>query len=252
MPYAKETLERLRSAGWQVFFATNNSTATRDEYVTRLKTLGLGGDLEHVVTSAYATAHYLERLQPKPKDVLVIGADGLPRRPPTPSSSASTSTSRMRSSRRRSARSSRARDSSAAIAIARIRWRGVCSRAPARSSRRSRSRRVSARCASGNRSRSCSRRPFAEPRSALDQEMQDSRSSSVTAPSTTWSLLTGSALSACSSSLVSLRSRRCMARRARRRRIVWCARSRSSSGCPISKTSNVAGTAVSLPTWRRR
>ena len=77
MPYAKETLERLRMAGWQVFFATNNSTATRDEYVTRLASLGLGGDLEHVVTSAYATAHYLERLQPKPKDVLVIGADGL-------------------------------------------------------------------------------------------------------------------------------------------------------------------------------
>ncbi len=77
MPYARETLTRLRSAGWQVFFATNNSTATRDEYVTRLASLGLGGDLEHVVTSAYATAHYLERLQPKPKDVLVVGADGL-------------------------------------------------------------------------------------------------------------------------------------------------------------------------------
>src|ERR1700682_3418985 len=77
MPQAKETLDRLRTAGWQVFFATNNSTATRDEYVTRLARLGLGGDLEHVITSAYATAHYLERLQPKPKDVLVIGADGL-------------------------------------------------------------------------------------------------------------------------------------------------------------------------------
>ncbi|HLQ05785.1 MAG TPA: HAD-IIA family hydrolase [Verrucomicrobiae bacterium] len=77
MPYAKETLDRLRNAGWQVFFATNNSTATRDEYVARLTTLGLGGDLEHVITSAYATAHYLERLEPKPKDVLVIGADGL-------------------------------------------------------------------------------------------------------------------------------------------------------------------------------
>src|SRR5690349_4904311 len=29
MPYAKEALTRLRAAGWQVFFATNNSTATR-------------------------------------------------------------------------------------------------------------------------------------------------------------------------------------------------------------------------------
>jgi len=77
MPHARETLERLRKAGWQVFFATNNSTATREEYVARLSRLGLGGDLDHVITSAYATAHYLERLTPKPKDVLVIGADGL-------------------------------------------------------------------------------------------------------------------------------------------------------------------------------
>jgi 4-nitrophenyl phosphatase len=77
MPGAKETLERLRRAGWQVFFATNNSTATRDEYVQRLSKLGLGGDAEHIVTSAYATAHYLERLDPKPRDVYVVGADGL-------------------------------------------------------------------------------------------------------------------------------------------------------------------------------
>ncbi|MGH2490698.1 MAG: HAD-IIA family hydrolase, partial [Candidatus Limnocylindria bacterium] len=77
MPNAKETLERLRRAGWQVFFATNNSTATREEYVQRLTTLGLGGDADHIVTSAYATAHYLERLDPTPKDVFVVGANGL-------------------------------------------------------------------------------------------------------------------------------------------------------------------------------
>lgn len=77
MPYARETLDRLRAAGWQVFFATNNSTASRGEYVLRLSGLGLGGDLEHIVTSAYATAHYLERLDPKPRDVFVVGADGL-------------------------------------------------------------------------------------------------------------------------------------------------------------------------------
>ena len=77
MPHAKETIERLRRAEWQVFFATNNSTATRDEYVRRLSTLGLGGDIQHIVTSAYATAHYLERLDPRPRDVYVVGADGL-------------------------------------------------------------------------------------------------------------------------------------------------------------------------------
>lgn len=77
LPYAHETLARLRRAGWRVFFATNNSTATRDEYVARLGRLGLGGDLEHVITSAYATAHHLERRDPKPRDVLVLGAEAL-------------------------------------------------------------------------------------------------------------------------------------------------------------------------------
>ena len=77
MPHARETLDRLRGAGWQVFFATNNSTASRTEYVKRLASLRLGGDEEHVVTSAFATALYLERLEPKPKDVFVVGADGL-------------------------------------------------------------------------------------------------------------------------------------------------------------------------------
>src|ERR1700716_3524635 len=77
MPYARQALDRLRKAKWDIFFATNNSTATRLDYVRRLQTLGLGGDLDHIVTSAYATAHYLERRRPKPKDALVIGADGL-------------------------------------------------------------------------------------------------------------------------------------------------------------------------------
>ena len=77
LPYAHETLDRLRSAGWQVFFATNNSTATRDQYVERLHALGLGGDRKHVVTSAFATAHHLEGRDPKPRDVLVVGAEAL-------------------------------------------------------------------------------------------------------------------------------------------------------------------------------
>src|SRR5204863_494773 len=76
-PYARKALDRLRRASWDVFFATNNSTATRLDYLGRLQRLGLGGDLDHIVTSGYATAHYLERRRPKPNDVLVIGADGL-------------------------------------------------------------------------------------------------------------------------------------------------------------------------------
>ena len=77
LPYAREALDRLRRARWDVFFATNNSTATRVDYHRKLQQLGLGGDVDHIVTSGYATAHYLERHVPKPKDVLVLGADGL-------------------------------------------------------------------------------------------------------------------------------------------------------------------------------
>jgi phosphoglycolate/pyridoxal phosphate phosphatase family enzyme len=77
MPFAREALDRLRAARWEVFFATNNSTATRLDYLRLLHELGLGGELDEIVTSGYATAHYLERHRPKPKDVLVIGADGL-------------------------------------------------------------------------------------------------------------------------------------------------------------------------------
>lgn len=77
LPHARETLGRLRQQGWQVFFATNNSTSTRDQYVKQLEKLGLGGDRDHVVTSARATAQYLDRVEPRPRDVLVLGADGL-------------------------------------------------------------------------------------------------------------------------------------------------------------------------------
>jgi ribonucleotide monophosphatase NagD (HAD superfamily) len=66
MPYAREALDRLRGAGWDVFFATNNSTATRLDYERHLVELGLGGDVDHIVTSGYATAHYLERRRPTP------------------------------------------------------------------------------------------------------------------------------------------------------------------------------------------
>lgn len=77
MPHARETLARLRGAGWQVYFATNNSSASREDYVARLERMRLGGDIDHVITSAYATARYLERLEPRPRDVYVVGADGL-------------------------------------------------------------------------------------------------------------------------------------------------------------------------------
>jgi 4-nitrophenyl phosphatase len=77
MPGAVATVERLRASGRRVTYATNNSTRTRAEYVARLRGFGLPCDLEDVVTSAYATARYLQGRALRPKDPLIIGADGL-------------------------------------------------------------------------------------------------------------------------------------------------------------------------------
>ena len=77
MPGALETVERLRHSGRRVIYATNNSTRTRAEYVARLRSFGLAADIDDVVTSAYATARYLQDKKLHARDALVIGADGL-------------------------------------------------------------------------------------------------------------------------------------------------------------------------------
>lgn len=76
LPGAVETVERLRRSGRRVLYATNNSTRTREEYVRRLRGFDFPCELDDVITSAYATARYLEQRKLRPKDALVIGADG--------------------------------------------------------------------------------------------------------------------------------------------------------------------------------
>lgn len=77
LPYARETLARLRAAGWSVYYATNNSTRTRDQYVAHLSRLGLDGDRDRVINSAFATASFLANRAAPPRDVFVVGANGL-------------------------------------------------------------------------------------------------------------------------------------------------------------------------------
>lgn len=77
LPGALETVERLRAAGTRVIYATNNSTRTRADYVTRLRAFGFPCELDDVVTSAYATARYLARKGLHPKDPLIVGGRGL-------------------------------------------------------------------------------------------------------------------------------------------------------------------------------
>lgn len=76
LPGAVDVVAQLRRSGRRVIYATNNSTRTRQEYVARLRGFGLPAEVDDVVTSAYATARYLEDKRLRPKDALVIGADG--------------------------------------------------------------------------------------------------------------------------------------------------------------------------------
>ncbi|TMD58385.1 MAG: HAD-IIA family hydrolase [Chloroflexi bacterium] len=76
LPGAAEVVERLRHAGRRVMYATNNSTRTRQEYVTRLRGFGFECEIDDVVTSAWATARYIVQKGLRPRDPLVVGMEG--------------------------------------------------------------------------------------------------------------------------------------------------------------------------------
>jgi HAD superfamily hydrolase (TIGR01450 family) len=70
--------ERAR-LGDDVVYVTNNSMFYRTAYVTRLTELGAPVSIDRVVTSARATALWIQEHQPTIRRVLVVGAGGLER-----------------------------------------------------------------------------------------------------------------------------------------------------------------------------
>lgn len=77
LPHAAETVTWARERGLAVRFITNNSTRTRSYYSQRLSGFGISTLPEHIMTSAYATALYLESRGDDGAKVLVIGEQGL-------------------------------------------------------------------------------------------------------------------------------------------------------------------------------
>ena len=64
--------------GKQVYFLTNSSGRTRDEYVAKIKKMGWKGiTREMVYGSAYTTAKYLREKHPEIKKVRVLGMDSI-------------------------------------------------------------------------------------------------------------------------------------------------------------------------------
>ena len=74
---AAELVARIHAAGRMVRFATNNSMATRQEYVDRLAAQGINTDRDEIVTSTWATIRHLRAHEPEVQRVMAVGADGM-------------------------------------------------------------------------------------------------------------------------------------------------------------------------------
>lgn len=74
---AAEAIQSLRGRGDKVVFLTNKSISTRNDYVKKLKKLGIDTSIHEVINSNYITAKYLkEKMQPTDA-VFVIGEEAL-------------------------------------------------------------------------------------------------------------------------------------------------------------------------------
>lgn len=59
LPGAAELLTKLRTAGRRVAFLSNNPTKTREQYVAKLRGMGLQAELDEVVNSSYVMVQWL-------------------------------------------------------------------------------------------------------------------------------------------------------------------------------------------------
>jgi 4-nitrophenyl phosphatase len=77
VPGAAAKIAELRDAGIGIVFATNNATATVDQYRLRLQNLGVDTTPEEVLTSAVVTAEVVAQRGWTNRTVFLIGLDGI-------------------------------------------------------------------------------------------------------------------------------------------------------------------------------
>ncbi len=76
LPHAIETLKLLHAHGREVYFLTNNSGHTRQQYAEKLCRMGFTAEPEQFITSAWVTGLYLQEHLPNAR-VFVVGEPGL-------------------------------------------------------------------------------------------------------------------------------------------------------------------------------
>lgn len=77
VPGAASLVDALHRDGRLVRFATNNSSATRSEYVSRLAGHGIRATVDEIVTSSHATVEHIAAHLPDVRRVIALGAPGL-------------------------------------------------------------------------------------------------------------------------------------------------------------------------------
>ncbi|XP_069704334.1 glycerol-3-phosphate phosphatase-like isoform X4 [Periplaneta americana] len=76
IPGSPHAITELAKLGKNVFYVTNNSTKSREEYVSKFTNLGYPATKENILSTAYLAACYLQDLGFK-KKVYVVGAKGI-------------------------------------------------------------------------------------------------------------------------------------------------------------------------------
>lgn len=76
IPQALQAIQRLRARGVRPFYATNNAKMTQQQIYEKLSNMGIELELDHIMTSAIATAKYVKKHFPN-QTVYMIGEDGL-------------------------------------------------------------------------------------------------------------------------------------------------------------------------------
>jgi NagD protein len=64
LPAATELLATLRAEGRRIAFLSNNPTRTREQYVTKLRALGLEAELSEVINSSHVMVEWLREHAP--------------------------------------------------------------------------------------------------------------------------------------------------------------------------------------------
>lgn len=77
LPHADKVVSELKNRGRAVYFLTNNSTRSRDDYASKLSSMGIPAKPSDIMTSAYAAALFLKHKHFEGASAYVVGEDGL-------------------------------------------------------------------------------------------------------------------------------------------------------------------------------